>query len=134
MVACGLSRTPRLQVASGSACRPTASAICRARPALFAGHYRSDRPWTPDLLEEAEARLARWREAVSLDAGPAAEDTVARLRDHLADDLDTPKALAAVDAWATETLTRQGADPAAPGLIRVAGMMLLGKGAFVAGS
>jgi L-cysteine:1D-myo-inositol 2-amino-2-deoxy-alpha-D-glucopyranoside ligase len=96
------------------------------RLALFAGHYRTDRPWTAELLKEAEARLARWREAASLAAGPSAEDTVARLRDHLADDLDTPKALAAVDAWADEALKRQGTDSAAPGLIRDAVDALLG--------
>jgi L-cysteine:1D-myo-inositol 2-amino-2-deoxy-alpha-D-glucopyranoside ligase len=96
------------------------------RLALFAGHYRTDRPWTPELLKEAEARLARWREAASLAVGPSAEDTVARLRDHLADDLDTPKALAAVDAWADEALKRQGTDSAAPGRIRDAVDALLG--------
>jgi L-cysteine:1D-myo-inositol 2-amino-2-deoxy-alpha-D-glucopyranoside ligase len=96
------------------------------RLALFAGHYRTDRPWTAELLKEAEARLGRWREAASLAAGPSAEDTVARLRDHLADDLDTPKALAAVDAWADEALKRQGTDSAAPGRIRDAVDALLG--------
>jgi L-cysteine:1D-myo-inositol 2-amino-2-deoxy-alpha-D-glucopyranoside ligase len=96
------------------------------RLALFAGHYRADRPWTAGLLSEAETRLARWREAVSLPGGPAAEDTVARLRDHLSDDLDTPKALTAIDAWATEALRRDGTDTTAPGLIRLAVDALLG--------
>ena len=62
------------------------------RLALFAGHYRDDREWTDELLKQANSRLARWREAVSLPSGPDAEATVDRLRDHLADDLDTPKA------------------------------------------
>jgi len=96
------------------------------RLALFAGHYRGDRPWTDDLLKTAEARLARWREAASLAAGPSVEDTIARLRDHLTDDLDTPKALAAADAWADEALKRQGTDSAAPGLFRDAVDALLG--------
>jgi L-cysteine:1D-myo-inositol 2-amino-2-deoxy-alpha-D-glucopyranoside ligase len=96
------------------------------RLALFAGHYRADRAWTADLLTQSEARLARWREAVSLATGPAADDTISRLRDHLSDDLDTPKALAAIDAWATEALRRDGTDPAAPGLIRIAVDALLG--------
>jgi L-cysteine:1D-myo-inositol 2-amino-2-deoxy-alpha-D-glucopyranoside ligase len=96
------------------------------RLALFAGHYREDRPWTAQLLADAEARLARWREAVSLETGPSAEDTVTRLRDHLSDDLDTPKALAAIDAWASEALRRDGTDPAAPALIRDAVDALLG--------
>ncbi|GAA4534580.1 cysteine--1-D-myo-inosityl 2-amino-2-deoxy-alpha-D-glucopyranoside ligase [Amycolatopsis samaneae] len=96
------------------------------RLALFAGHYRTDRPWTADLLAEAETRLARWREAVSLPAGPDPADTIARLRDHLADDLDTPKALAAVDAWANAALRRDGTDPAAPERLRTAVDALLG--------
>ena len=96
------------------------------RLALFAGHYRSDRSWTDELLARAEARLARWREAVSLDSGPGAEATIDRLRDHLTDDLDTPKALAAVDAWADEALRHGGADESAPALVRSAVDSLLG--------
>src|ERR1700754_1984426 len=46
------------------------------RLALMAGHYRSDRPWTDALLDEAQARLARWRAAVALDAAPPADDLV----------------------------------------------------------
>jgi L-cysteine:1D-myo-inositol 2-amino-2-deoxy-alpha-D-glucopyranoside ligase len=96
------------------------------RVALLAGHYRTDRAWTPDVLATAEARLARWREAVALPAAPAADDLVQRLRTHLADDLDTPSALAAVDAWAAEALERRGQDPDAPALARKAVDALLG--------
>ena len=96
------------------------------RLALLAGHYRTDRAWTPDLLTTAEARLARWREATSLPAGPAAHDLVQRLRTHLADDLDSPAALAAVDAWAAEALERRGRDADAPALVRTAVDALLG--------
>jgi len=96
------------------------------RAALLAGHYRSDREWTPALLTTAEERLARWREAVALPAGPAAEDLVQRLRTHLADDLDTPAALAAVDGWVAEALERRGTDTAAPALVRSAVDALLG--------
>jgi L-cysteine:1D-myo-inositol 2-amino-2-deoxy-alpha-D-glucopyranoside ligase len=96
------------------------------RLALLAGHWRSDRSWETELLRAAEARLAAWREAVSLDAGPVAEETVARLRTHLADDLDTPKALAAVDAWASEARQRRGRDTTAPGLVKIAVDALLG--------
>jgi L-cysteine:1D-myo-inositol 2-amino-2-deoxy-alpha-D-glucopyranoside ligase len=96
------------------------------RLALFAGHYRADREWTQDLLDRAQARLSRWREAVSLAKAPPAESTVARLRDHLTDDLDTPSALTALDAWAEEALRRDGGDPEAPTLIRDAVDALLG--------
>ncbi|HWE88591.1 MAG TPA: cysteine--1-D-myo-inosityl 2-amino-2-deoxy-alpha-D-glucopyranoside ligase [Pseudonocardiaceae bacterium] len=96
------------------------------RLALLSGHYRGDRAWTPELLADGEARLARWREAVSLAAAPDAVDTVRRLRDHLADDLDTPAALAAVDAWASETLAHGGSDAHSPALLRTAVDALLG--------
>jgi L-cysteine:1D-myo-inositol 2-amino-2-deoxy-alpha-D-glucopyranoside ligase len=96
------------------------------RLALLAGHYRTDRAWTADLLTTAEQRLARWRNAVTLTAAPPADDLVARLRTHLADDLDTPAALAAVDAWAGEALERHGRDAVAPALARDAVDALLG--------
>ncbi|MEV0355118.1 cysteine--1-D-myo-inosityl 2-amino-2-deoxy-alpha-D-glucopyranoside ligase [Nocardia sp. NPDC050697] len=96
------------------------------RLGLFSGHYRQDRMWTDEVLRTAEQRLARWREATALAAGPAADDTVARLRQHLADDLDTPKALAAVDEWARQALAYGGADRTAPAAIRTAVDALLG--------
>jgi L-cysteine:1D-myo-inositol 2-amino-2-deoxy-alpha-D-glucopyranoside ligase len=96
------------------------------RVALLSGHYRTDRAWTADLLAEAEARLARWREAVALTTAPNVADLVLRIRTHLADDLDTPAAMAAVDAWAAHALERRGTDRAAPALVRDALDALLG--------
>ncbi|TNC25412.1 cysteine--1-D-myo-inosityl 2-amino-2-deoxy-alpha-D-glucopyranoside ligase [Amycolatopsis alkalitolerans] len=96
------------------------------RLALFAAHYRSDRAWTDALLTEAQDRLLRWRAAFALPAGPAADGTVARLRDHLADDLDTPGALAAVDAWVAEAFQHKGTESEAPAAVRTAVDALLG--------
>ncbi len=96
------------------------------RLGLFAGHYRQDREWSDIVLAAALSRLDRWRTATALTSGPAAEDTVARLRQHLADDLDTPKALAAVDSWAQQAVDYGGSDTAAPGLVRDAVDALLG--------
>ncbi|NLU84956.1 cysteine--1-D-myo-inosityl 2-amino-2-deoxy-alpha-D-glucopyranoside ligase [Rhodococcus sp. HNM0569] len=96
------------------------------RLALFAGHYRQDRFWTADLLADAQARLARWRGAASLSSAPAAEDTIARVRQHLADDLDTPKALDAIDGWVTRALEHGGSDASAPALVADAVDALLG--------
>jgi L-cysteine:1D-myo-inositol 2-amino-2-deoxy-alpha-D-glucopyranoside ligase len=96
------------------------------RLGLFAGHYRDDRSWTSGVLEEAQERLARWRSAVALPAGPPAEDVIARLRDHLSDDLDTPRALAAVDGWVRDALTRSGSDTGAPAAVATAVDALLG--------
>ncbi|MGV9584290.1 cysteine--1-D-myo-inosityl 2-amino-2-deoxy-alpha-D-glucopyranoside ligase [Nocardia farcinica] len=96
------------------------------RLGLLDGHYRQDRMWTDAVLEAALARLARWRSATALSAGPAAHDTIARLRQHLADDLDSPKALAAVDNWVTEALDYGGSDSGAPAAIAEAVDALLG--------
>ncbi|MGH3871476.1 MAG: cysteine--1-D-myo-inosityl 2-amino-2-deoxy-alpha-D-glucopyranoside ligase [Pseudonocardiaceae bacterium] len=96
------------------------------RLALLSGHYRADRSWTPAMLGTAVTRLARWRAAVASPAGAPAQDTVTQLRAHLADDLNTPRALAALDTWTTQTLTHPTPDPTAPALIRTALTTLLG--------
>ena len=96
------------------------------RLGLLSAHYRTDRMWTSDVLTEASARLLQWRQATELETGPDATATVARLRQHLNDDLDTPKSLAAVDTWAAEALHRRGTDTTAPHLVRDAVDALLG--------
>jgi L-cysteine:1D-myo-inositol 2-amino-2-deoxy-alpha-D-glucopyranoside ligase len=78
------------------------------RLALLSGHYRTDRFWTPDLLTAAQERLAVWREAVGRDAGAPAAPLLRGLRERLADDLDSPGAIALVDAWARDTLAGDG--------------------------
>jgi L-cysteine:1D-myo-inositol 2-amino-2-deoxy-alpha-D-glucopyranoside ligase len=93
---------------------------------LLAGHYRADRDWDAQLLEQATARLQRWRAATTLPAGPDAADTIARLRRYLADDLDTPKALAALDGWVTDALEYGGHDAEAPRAVASAVDALLG--------
>jgi len=96
------------------------------RLALIGEHYRADRSWTAGVLADAQIRLARWRAAVSRDAGPDAGAVLARVRDRLSDDLDTPAAVTAIDRWADETLTRGGGDPSAPALVRATVDALLG--------
>ena len=72
------------------------------RVALLAGHYRADRPWSDDLLDQAvgAARAAGgWRRSAPVRT-PA--DVLTALRAALADDLDTPTALAVLDRWADD--------------------------------
>ncbi len=64
------------------------------RLAILSHHYRSDWDWVDDLMPEAAERLALWRAAGS---GDAALDEV---RHALDEDLDTPGAIAAIDAAA----------------------------------
>jgi L-cysteine:1D-myo-inositol 2-amino-2-deoxy-alpha-D-glucopyranoside ligase len=84
------------------------------RLGLLAGHYRSDRSWSDAVLTDALTRLERWRAATTLPAGPDAADVIARVRQYLADDLDTPKAIAALDGWSTDALEYGGHDADAP--------------------
>jgi L-cysteine:1D-myo-inositol 2-amino-2-deoxy-alpha-D-glucopyranoside ligase len=88
------------------------------RLALVAEHYRIDRQWTDELGKQGEQRLARWRAAVAAPAGPDGGDLLAGVRERLADDLDTPGALALVDAWADAAFAGAGTDPQAPALVR----------------
>ncbi|GLW56178.1 L-cysteine:1D-myo-inositol 2-amino-2-deoxy-alpha-D-glucopyranoside ligase [Kitasatospora phosalacinea] len=87
------------------------------RLALLAHHYRSDWEWTAADLDTALTRLATWRSAVSRPDGPPAEALLAEVRTALADDLDAPAALAAVDRWAATARTEGGQDTGAPGLV-----------------
>jgi len=96
------------------------------RLALLAHHYRTDWAWTAGDLPAAQERLARWRSAVGLAAGPTAAAALDGLRRHLANDLNAPAALAAVDRWAAEAGTRGGRDEQAPGLVSTAVDALLG--------
>ncbi|GAB3146286.1 cysteine--1-D-myo-inosityl 2-amino-2-deoxy-alpha-D-glucopyranoside ligase [Micromonospora sonneratiae] len=96
------------------------------RLALLAGHYRTDRQWTEDLLKNAMQRLGRWREAAAAAAGPSGADLLAGVRGRLSDDLDTPGALALVDNWANGALAGAGDDPTAPALMASTVDALLG--------
>jgi len=96
------------------------------RLGLLAGHYRADRFWSRQVLDEATARLRRWRAATALPAGPDATDVITRVRQYLADDLDTPKAIAALDGWTMDALEYGGHDSEAPTLVATAIDALLG--------
>jgi L-cysteine:1D-myo-inositol 2-amino-2-deoxy-alpha-D-glucopyranoside ligase len=104
------------------------------RLAILAHHYRSDWEWTPEVLMAATTRLTRWRAAVSAATGsarapgvPAAEDVLRTVRERLAEDLDAPGALAAIDTWAGAVLAAPGSVPPADArLIRDTADALLG--------
>jgi L-cysteine:1D-myo-inositol 2-amino-2-deoxy-alpha-D-glucopyranoside ligase len=96
------------------------------RVGLLAGHYRADRFWSEQVLQDATARLQRWRAATNLPAGPDAADVITRVRQYLADDLDTPRAIAALDGWTTDALEYGGHDAAAPKSVATAIDALLG--------
>ena len=96
------------------------------RLALLDHHYREDWDWTDELLASATERLERWREAVRLGAGVYAIETIASIRSALDQNLNSPAALAAVDAWAGASTTVDADDVDAPALIAQACDALLG--------
>lgn len=102
------------------------------RLAVLAHHYATPWEFTDADLETAVARLARWREAVALPAGPSATEVLSGVRAALAADLDGPTALGVVDEWVDRALAgaanEHGAndDDAAPGLVRDTVDALLG--------
>ena len=69
---------------------------------------------TPDGMED---RMATWRAGLSTNGGPDADSTVVEVRARLADDLDTPGALAAIDAGAARSLAEGGSVEGDPGIV-----------------
>ena len=96
------------------------------RLALLDNHYREDWEWTEAKLVAAQARLEAWRCAVAPPTGPNAMRTLEAIREALADDLNSKRALRAVDEWAREQQVRGGDDASAPGIISRAVDALLG--------
>jgi L-cysteine:1D-myo-inositol 2-amino-2-deoxy-alpha-D-glucopyranoside ligase len=76
------------------------------RLAILEHHYRSDWEWTDAGLDASIARLAAWRQAFGAVGAALASDATAadhvleRVRDALRNDLDTPAAIAILDAAA----------------------------------
>jgi L-cysteine:1D-myo-inositol 2-amino-2-deoxy-alpha-D-glucopyranoside ligase len=96
------------------------------RLALLSQHYRRDWDWTDGLLSTATQRLGRWREAFRLSAGINADQTIEQMRAALANDLNAPDAMAAVDAWAGASTAIDADDTEAPALVARACDALLG--------
>jgi cysteinyl-tRNA synthetase len=84
------------------------------RLAMLRTHYRQPIDWTVKALEEAEATLDRWYEAVG-DVEPASEIPPGVLG-ALADDLNTPEAVA--------SLHRLGGHTSAPDLLKTSANLL----------
>jgi L-cysteine:1D-myo-inositol 2-amino-2-deoxy-alpha-D-glucopyranoside ligase len=106
------------------------------RLAVLAHHYRTPWQWTDQVLEQAQQRLATWRAGLSGNGGPPAGSTIERIRECLANDLDAPGALDAVDEWVLQSLqgpaslastqAGDGFELGAPGLVGRALDALLG--------
>ena len=81
------------------------------RLSVFAGHYREDRDFSQDLLDKCEDLVKRLSEAVDKQSSMKDADLlVATIREALADDLDTPRAVEAIKQWATVAVNAEGDD------------------------
>jgi len=97
------------------------------RLALLRNHYRADWAWEDLLLEEASARLARWRAAARSGGGTfGTAGLLDEVRAALDDDLGTPRALRAIDAYVERSagMTRAGAPAGGADELRAAAGLL----------
>ncbi|MFI5623427.1 cysteine--1-D-myo-inosityl 2-amino-2-deoxy-alpha-D-glucopyranoside ligase [Nocardioides sp. NPDC051685] len=78
------------------------------RLVLLGHHYRDDWEWTDAKLFDAVDKIAEWRKAVALGRGAPAAPVVETVLGALADNLDAPRAVQAVDAWVAATLGEGG--------------------------
>ncbi|MEW1819642.1 cysteine--1-D-myo-inosityl 2-amino-2-deoxy-alpha-D-glucopyranoside ligase [Arthrobacter sp. NPDC080031] len=84
------------------------------RLAILANHYRADWSWTDEGFAQAKERLNTWRAARDIAPEGTAAELLTRMRAELANDLNAPGAVAAVDAWAAAALSNASdADPSA---------------------
>jgi L-cysteine:1D-myo-inositol 2-amino-2-deoxy-alpha-D-glucopyranoside ligase len=70
------------------------------RLAMVVHHYRTPWDWTDTLMDVSAARLGSWMSACADESARDSATAVAAVRAALDDDLDTPSAVAAIDAAA----------------------------------
>ena len=73
------------------------------RFALLRDHYAEDRMWSQELLVSAESDVARIRFALSRNEVAPTSTVVAEIIGALSENLDTPKAIAALFSWVDAT-------------------------------
>jgi L-cysteine:1D-myo-inositol 2-amino-2-deoxy-alpha-D-glucopyranoside ligase len=83
------------------------------RWALMKTHYRTDRMWSDELLQESEGDILKLRQALLQTQVAPTQELVRAIIDHLSNDLDTHLVIAEINSWADETNSGQtGGDPA----------------------
>jgi len=73
------------------------------RLALFSAPYGRDRMWTDAVLDEATDRMSRLRSALSRNEVAPTTECIALIIASLADNLDTVRAIKAIDTWIEQT-------------------------------
>jgi L-cysteine:1D-myo-inositol 2-amino-2-deoxy-alpha-D-glucopyranoside ligase len=78
------------------------------RLVLLSHHHLTEWSWTQADLDANTHRLTRWRAGVSGTTSVDATETVAAVREAVADDLHADRALDLVDAWADASMGARG--------------------------
>ena len=86
---------------------------------LLGHHYRSDWMWDEPDVAAAGDRLDRWRDAAFREAGAPTDAVITEVLARLADDLDAPTALRALDLWADTTTSGDSSERGAGDRIRL---------------
>jgi L-cysteine:1D-myo-inositol 2-amino-2-deoxy-alpha-D-glucopyranoside ligase len=74
------------------------------RYALMSDHYRSDRMWSNDLLNQGHLAIERLRLALSQEQVHETFTVTSEIVSALADDLNTPLVISSIDSWVNFTL------------------------------
>jgi L-cysteine:1D-myo-inositol 2-amino-2-deoxy-alpha-D-glucopyranoside ligase len=82
------------------------------RWALMKSHYRTDRMWSDELLVEAEAEIVALRSVLRSEKVAATSGLIQQIVGSLADDLDTPAVIAAINSWVAQSQSEDDADEA----------------------
>lgn len=74
------------------------------RYALMSGHYRSDRMWSDEILQRGQEIVQKLRLALACVEVSETHHVAQEIILALSDDLDTPRALLAIEVWIEKTL------------------------------
>jgi L-cysteine:1D-myo-inositol 2-amino-2-deoxy-alpha-D-glucopyranoside ligase len=93
---------------------------------LLTHHYREDWEWDNDLLQVSKDEYHEVKAAAARSAGAPTDAVVVEVLEALADDLDAPRALAALSDWAEATDLGDDAEQGAGEVIRTLADAALG--------
>jgi L-cysteine:1D-myo-inositol 2-amino-2-deoxy-alpha-D-glucopyranoside ligase len=74
------------------------------RWALMSDHYRSDRMWSENVLQQGQGDLTQLRNALDQENSAPTDQLINSIVRALSDDLDTPLVLSLLNSWSAATL------------------------------
>jgi L-cysteine:1D-myo-inositol 2-amino-2-deoxy-alpha-D-glucopyranoside ligase len=75
------------------------------RWALMSDHYKTDRMWSVEVLEQAQQSLSLLKQALAMDACAPTQELIQSIVLALSNDLDTPLVISKLNRWSAETVT-----------------------------